>query len=103
MSLGELESLVGHWVQVRTVGGFGGFMGASGVDVGTLQEVEEGFLLLKRPDGEVAFLLMANVTQVLPIDEPTTLATSLLRSSDAPDDSLLRPAANQDSDPDKLL
>jgi hypothetical protein len=104
MTLDDLETLVGHWVQIRTAGGFGGFIGASGVDVGVLQEVEEGHLLLKRPDGEVAFLPLANIRHVMPLDEPSTPATTLLRSSEAPEEPLLRPASKGSSDdPDKLL
>jgi hypothetical protein len=102
--LSELDSLIGHWVQVRTTGGSAAYGVHPNTEFGILEGFDDVCYLLKKWNGETLYLPADTVRDVIPLDEPSVPANTLLRASDAPEAPLLRPATMGDAgDPDKLL
>ena len=100
----ELDALVGHWVQIVTAPNSYVFGRPTGIEFGILEGFDEGYCLLRKQDGETLYILADYVRGIIPLEEPPTPATTLLRPAEAPEEPLLRPASNGDpDDQDKLL
>src|SRR5436190_20428205 len=101
--MSNLDSFIGHWVQILTAPNSYVLSRPTGIEFGILEGFDEGCCLLRKRDGETLYIPADYVRGIISLEEPPTPATTLLRPAEAPEEPLLRPASNGDPDNPKTL